>query len=230
MENPSADTKATSAAASPIILRASTLRLVCLVLAILGAVAPYARGADAPAAAAGDDTFAVGYEFYGRAPYPVASRGLRLGYFLGDDAIAQLTYVSSQKTVLMTDFRYQEYGLRYISGFSSVLKFGLGLGLREVDLKYDVFVAEDTEAQSIHQRGQAVTGLGFFGLEIKLWDWLVVGSELFGVSVPLQWTRRSEAFPDSALEFEENPEEFPYISGGFGTNYQIMRSYVEVRF
>lgn len=213
--------------ASHFILRASALRILTLGLAILGALAPYARGAEAPEAAS-DETVAVGFEFYGRAPYPVPSHGLRLGYLLGKGAMAQLTYVKSEKTVLMTDFKYQEYGLRFVGG--SILKFGVGLGLREVDLSYDVFVAEDSEAHPIRQRGQAVTGLGFFGLEIKLWDWLVVGTELFGVSVPLQWTKRSEAFPDSALETEENPEDFPYISGGFGTNYQLMRSYVEVRF
>ena len=202
------------------------------VFLLLGSIALPVQAQDTSGAGSGsggaESWFSA--EVYGRAPYPLNSRGLRLGHDLAEGREVELTYVVAQQKVLLSDFHVSEYELRMNTLIGSVAYWGLGVGVRDVALTYDVFVAEEGVAQHIEEKAQGFTAHGHFGFKLPLASWLSVGTDLYGLSMPLFWTKHSGKYPDGAEDFEENPRDFPYVNSGFGLCFQMVRTYLRFRF
>ncbi len=174
-------------------------------------------------------TAAVGVELTGRAPYPLSSRGARLAYALSPSQDIEITYVEAEKTVLLADFRFRELVLRHKIWLDPYVHCGYGVGLRDIDADYEVFVAGSSANQGVSEHHQAITGNVHFGVEFNPFSVFVIGSDLFGVSVPLRWLEHDDGFPPAAEEFEEDPKD-AYVSGGFKVSYHLIRTYLAVRF
>lgn len=177
----------------------------------------------------GGGRIVVGGEPYGRAPYPLTSQGARLGVSLSETRALTLTYVKSRHAILLSDFQFEEYQLRLDQKLGSIGVFGVGLGVRDVELNYDVFVEEEATAQSISERRQALIVGGHFGVEFELTDWLVFGSDLYSVTVPVRWLKGEDEYPAAAQAFEDDPKTYPYIKSGYGVCLQLARTYVALR-
>jgi hypothetical protein len=201
------------------------LRLIspCLACALAGGLA-------APALAGSEDVVVAGVEATGSAPYPSLSRGLRLGYRPEDRYEIQLTYVESQRDVLLSHDEYKEYALRLAHQLIPLVHCGYGLALRDVTLDYDVFITDQADEKPVHEHAQAVAANAFLGLQTTAFNTVTVGSDLFTISVPLRWLKHDGRFPDDAAELEDDPKTFPYVASAFKTNMQFLRTYVEVRF
>ncbi len=178
-------------------------------------------------------TFSAAYEFYGRTPYPVNSRGARIGYLVDSQTEIEVTYVRSAKNVLLSDYVFSEYSLLMKNWFSSFAYWGAGIGLREVEIKSTVSVsnssAEEVQQQAINQKHQAVTANIGFGMEIPITKNILIGSDIFNISAPAYWTKKSNDFPDNAAGDEEDPNTYPFLKDGLRTNFHLLRTYIKVR-
>lgn len=178
----------------------------------------------------GSNSSWIAIEPYGRSPYPLVSRGLRLGYQSGDGTEYELTYSDAVETVLLTDFRVSEYEIRLNNPVGSVAYWGYGLGFRKLELDYDVFATDETDARHISDQAGAITANAHFGIRVRLVSWFAVGSDLFSLSQPIHWTKQEDSYPGDADNFEENPHNFPYVKDSFKLSFQFARTYVRVVF
>lgn len=203
------------------------LRAALVYGALFGAAPATAQ--DAPTQGAKGANVAVGLELTGRAPYPLESRGARLAYALTSGQDLELTYVEAKKTVLLADFRFRELVLRHKIWLDPYVHCGYGIGLRNIDVDYEVFVSGASANRDVSEHHQAITGNVHVGVEFNPFSIFVVGSDIFGVSVPLRWTANDDGFPTAAEDFEEDPKD-AYVSGGFKVSYHLLRTYLAVRF
>ncbi len=74
-----------------------------------------------------------------------------------------------------------------------------------------------------------LTGNATLGFEIPIFANVVIGSEVFGLSTPIYWLKKSSDYPINAASYEEDPKSYPYIRDGLKTNYHLVRSFVKVR-
>lgn len=134
----------------------------------------------------------------------------------------------------MTNYSYREGSLQLKKLLSSVLFWEVGVGVREVIIESDVFLAKTDSADTrigvpVHEEYQAISlniGLGF---EYPVTDNFLIGSSLFSLSAPIHWLKKSSDFPEGADESEEDPKEFPYLRDGLRTNFQLLRTFVKVK-
>jgi hypothetical protein len=176
-----------------------------------------------------ETNFSLGAEVFGLAPYPLHSQGLRLGYFMTPTGELELTYVKSATKVLLTDFTYAEYGLNVNIFTDSELYWGVGITVRDVELKYNIFTSGDAGSRDLVEREQAIAVNGHLGLQFSYFDRLTIGSDVVTVSAPVYRTMQSHNFPADADEREDDPREFPVIESGFKVNMQFLRTFVKVR-
>jgi len=179
-------------------------------------------------------TVSASYEFYGRAPYPGFSRGARVGYIFSNRQELGLSYVTAEQDLLLTSYQYNEYALMLSFWTSHYIYFGLGGGYRTVTINSQVFTQpaaenEATATHQVHEQYKMLTANSALGIEIPIFANLVIGAEIFGVSTPIHWFKKTSNFPDNAAEYEEDPKSYPYIRDGLKTNYHLIRSFVKVR-
>ena len=174
------------------------------------------------------------YEFYGRAPYPGYARGGRVGYIFSNRQEIGLSYVTSEQDLLLTAFSYSEYALMLSFPLNDYIYFGIGAGYRTVTIKSQVFTQSATSdepavAQEVGEQYKMLTGNLLLGFEIPILANLVIGAEVFGLSSPVHWLKKSSDYPDNAADYEEDPKSYPYIRDGLKSNYHLLRSFVKVR-
>ena len=209
-----------------------TVRACALLLPLMGfshqAVSQDASGENS------DQTVFAGYEFYGRAPYPGYARGGRAGYIFSNREELALTYVESKQDLLLTSFSYIEYALMLSFRLNDFIYFGIGAGHRTVTIDSQVFTEQSvsdqpTVPQKVSEHYKMLTGNTTIGFEIPFLSNFVIGAEVFGLSSPLYWIKKSSDYPENAAVYEEDPKTFPYIRDGLKTNYHLLRSFVKVR-
>lgn len=188
--------------------------------------------AEPAASSSSSKTFAVGAELFGRSPYPLSSRGVRFDYLMREDLSVGFSYIESERSVLLADYRYTEACIVGKSFLSSLLHVSYGLGVRDVVLAYDIFEQEDEAApdEQIAEKHQAMIANVRFGIDQTIFDTITIGTDLISVSSPLHWTKQDDRFPDGAKDYDEDPKGFPYIDAGFSTNVHVLRTYLLVRF
>ena len=192
--------------------------------------APHLNAAPSAAKSTRENNVSISVQVFGFSPYPMISRGVRGSYTISDVTEIEVSYLESSKTVLMSDLKYSEYALNVINRPLEMVYWGYGVGLRTVELSYSVFVQSQAEKLPVLEKGQAISGLGFIGVEVPIEDYFAIGADLFGVSAPLLWLKREDEFPDAANSFEENPRDFPYVESAFSLSFQVLRAYVKVMF
>jgi hypothetical protein len=172
----------------------------------------------------------LGAEVFGRAPYPMTSRGGRIGYDWNSRSGIELAYFQAEQTVLLAEVKTSEADLTYKRMLNGIIHWSYGFGFRRIDLDYGLFVDESEERLDVEERHEAVTVTSRFGFEIPLFFGIRIGCDPIGVSAPVKWTRREDNFPGEASDFEQDPKEFPFVSNAFKLNYQLVRSYVVLAF
>lgn len=173
------------------------------------------------------------YEFYGRAPYPLIARGGRIGYLTNGGLETELAHIISNHSVLMTDFRYRETTLMVKSSTGQYAYVGAGIGYRQVNLSSEVFLQGDADNGNprvpVREQYKALTANLVLGFEAVLGKHFVLGFDLFSISSPVYWIKRSNNFPDNSEDYEEDPKSLPFIKEGLGTSYQMARTFIKVR-
>lgn len=174
------------------------------------------------------------FEFYGRAPYPGYARGGRAGYIFTNRQELYLSYVTSEQDLLLTSFSYNEYALMISFWLNDYIYFGMGGGHRTVTIKSQVFTEPAVTtgpdvAQEVTEHYKLLTGNVALGFEIPILANLVIGAEVFGLSSPIHWIKKSSDYPDNAAVYEEDPKSYPYVRDGLNSNYHLLRSFVKVR-
>lgn len=179
-------------------------------------------------------SYSAAYEFYGRTPYPLNSRGVRIGYAPQAASEIQMAYVWSSQKLLLTNYSYRECSLQLKQLLSSVIFWEIGAGIREVNIDSNVFLAKtDSEeirtAAPVREEYQAISLSLGFGFEYQITANFLIGSSLFNLSSPIHWLKKSSNFPENADESEEDPKEFPYLRDGLRTNFQLLRTFIKVK-
>lgn len=174
--------------------------------------------------------YSLGMEFYGLAPYPNPSSGLRLGSLVGEDSEWELTHIQSRKEVLLANAKFLETSLRLKTFLNPFMHYSFGLGARNLNIEYEVSRSSHQEQEPVNEHHQAVIAQFGFGIELTLFEVITLGSDLMAFSVPLHWTKRVDKFPSDAEATEEDPKDLPFIVSGFSSHTQFLRTYLKVRF
>lgn len=174
--------------------------------------------------------YSLGAEVYGLGPYPLESRGYRAGYQFSESLEMELTYIRSTSRVLMIDIDYMEYGARLKHFVTPFVNWGVGLGERKIDLAYDVALAEEDMSEGIEETSRALSVSAHLGIEIDIFDSVVVGSDFVTVSKPIHWLENESQYPDNPSPDEEDPRGLPFVQKAYDLNIHILRTYIKVRF
>jgi hypothetical protein len=184
-------------------------------------------------APSGENFYSLSYEYYGRAPYPITSRGARVGFLPAGGSEVEISHVRSEYSVLLTSFTFNETTLIMRSKAGSYIAFSGGLGYRQADLETNVFLrSEDPDLKpqaAVSEEFKAITVNFGLGCEIPLSRNFLLGFDLFSVSSPIYAIKKTDNFPDNSAEYEEDPKSLPFIRDGLGTSYQMARSFIKVR-
>lgn len=206
------------------------LRLPAFLLATTGFCSPL-TGQEGTAAS--ENMYSVAYEFYGRSPYPITSRGARISYLPAGGSEIEVSHVRSSYTVLMTDFQYRETSLTMKARSGRYITLTGGLGYRTANLTSDVSIRSADEAMTsrvtVEEDFRAITANFGLGCEYAVSRNFLLGFDLFSVSSPVYTIKKTDNFPDNSAEYEEDPKSLPFIRDGLGTSYQMVRSYIKVR-
>jgi hypothetical protein len=210
----------------------ATLRALILLLPFI-VYSIEAKSQETTGGSSNQSVFAA-YEFYGRAPYPGNALGGRAGYIFSNRQELSLTYVTSKQDLLLTSFSYNEYALVLSFWLNEYIYLSIGGGHRTVTINSQVFTepfvsGEPSVAQEVSEIYKVLTGNMALGFEIPIFSNLVIGAEVFGLSSPIHWIKKSSNYPDNAADYEEDPKSYPYIRDGLKSNYHLMRSFVKVR-
>ncbi len=153
-----------------------------------------------------DSALTIGYEVYGRSPYPLRSNSVKLGYRQFEFRISK-----TDDEILLSEFHYREASLRYFIPMGSLFFVPIGVGAREVYL--------DRSSEN----AQSLDGLMGLATNANLFGPFGLGLDLFTVSQPIKWIKKSESLDEGS-----DPKLSPYIREAYRRNYQVLRVYLEV--
>lgn len=181
-----------------------------------------------------DKEFTAALELVGTSVAPIASFGLRAGYFLDSNSYIAARYAYGKSNIIFFDVKTNltEVGWQRFWG-NSFYTF-LGIGFRDIaaELTLDL-AAVLSGSESDKNASFGVTSYGISAVIGNQWQWenFTLGCDWFGAFIPLAKGAQRESGVDNSVSEEDKKEKqdsFDKLSGA--TTYELARFYIGVSF